>query len=338
MERLRKVTSIILDSQKPAYTLRPEVLEMITILVDSQANWFALQEHISEGETRTLNGLALSPSMAAMCADDFVRTIEFIRGTHAAIVDIRKQFPDRAARVLYIGCGPYATLAVPLMSFFSSAEVIFTLLDIHPESIASAKTIIETLELCESVLSYEVMDAASYRVAPDQHPDVILIEIMQACLESEPQVAITRHLLNQAPDAILLPEEVRVDLLLVDPSHEFNTTELEMNRSSIQRDRVFVGSVFVVNKETVSLWDKNANHRLLASTVQIPGMLEQRYQLMLFTVIGIYGRHVLSDYDSGLTCPKLLTIEGDFQAGDEIQFYYELGRHPHLTGTNMAGT
>jgi hypothetical protein len=274
--------------------------------------------------------------MAAMCADDFVRTIEFIRGTHAAIVDIRERFPDRSARVLYVGCGPYATLGVPLMATFSSTEATFTLLDVHPESIASAQSIVDTLGLSESAASFETLDAGSYRICPDQPPDVILIEIMQACLESEPQVAITRHLLKQAPHAILVPEEVRVDLMLVDPSHEFDMTALEQNRDPTQRDRIPVGSVFVVNRETVSLWDGNRNHRLPASTVQIPDSLEQRYQPMLFTIIRTYKNHILMDYDSGLTCPRLLSIEGAFQPGDTIQFYYELGRHPRLIGEVCA--
>ena len=86
---------------------------MTAILADAQTIRTAPQEDISGGETLTSNGLALSPTMAAMCANDFVRTIQFIRGTHAAIADIRERFPDRPARVLYAGCGPYATLAVP---------------------------------------------------------------------------------------------------------------------------------------------------------------------------------------------------------------------------------
>jgi len=79
--------------------------------------------------------------------------------------------------------------------------------------------------------------------------------MMQACLESEPQVAVTRHLLKQAPQAILVPEEVRVDLALVDPSREFDMTALEQKRAPTQRERIPVGSVFVVNRETVRLWD-----------------------------------------------------------------------------------
>lgn len=333
---MRRITLSLLDSQRPAHSLRQEVVEMMTIISGSRTILTARQEDISGGEVRTSNGLALSPTMAAMCTDDFVRTIEFIRDTHAAIVDIRKRFPDRPAQVFYIGCGPYATLAVPLMAVFSSAEAAFTLLDVHPESIESAKSIVNILGLADRVANFETMDAASYRVCPDQPPDVILMEIMQACLESEPQVAITRHLLKQAPNVILIPEEVRVDLTLVDPSREFDLDRLKQNGSPIQPDRIPVTSVFVVNRETVDSWNSNCGNRLPASAVQIPESVEQQYQPMLFTRIRAYQNHILKDYDSGLTYPRSLPIKGVVKPGDTIQFHYELGSRPRLYGEVCA--
>jgi hypothetical protein len=274
--------------------------------------------------------------MAAMCADDFVRTIAFIRGTHAAILDLRKRFTDRPVRVLYVGCGPYATIAAPLMSVLSSTEATFTLIDVHPESIRSAKAIIDTLGFADSVSSFETLDAASYRVSLDEPPDLILLEIMQACLESEPQVAITRHLLMQAPHAILVPEEICIDLTLVDPSCEFDLDGFEQNRDPLQRDRIPVASVFVVNRETVTSWGSNCKNRIPASIVRIPPSLEQRYQPMLFTVIRVYKGHILKDYDSGLTCPRPPSVEGTFRPGETIHFYYELGDHPRLKGKSSG--
>lgn len=305
---------------------------MTTIFAGSQRNRTASQEDISGGETRTLNGLALSPTMAAMCTDDFVRTVEFIRGTYAAIKDIREWLTERPARVLYVGCGPYASLALPLMTVFSPTEATFTLLDIHSESIASVKSIVETLGLANSIASFETMDAASYCISPDHPPDIILIEIMQACLESEPQVAVTQHLLKQAPYATLVPEEVSINLELVDSSHEFDIRGLKQDQGSIQSDRISVGQVFVVNREVVKSWVGSCGDRIFASIIHTPDLVEQRYQPMLFTVVRVYKNHILKDYDSGLTCPRTLSIEGDFQHGVTIQFYYELSRHPQLRG------
>ena len=332
---LRRVTRSILDSPRSVDSLRPEVVAMTKMLTDSKTSR-APSENISEGETRTPNGVALSPTMAAMCADDFVRTIRFIRGTHAAIVDIRKQYPHRPARVLEIGCGPKATLVGPLMTIFSPTEAVFTRLDIHPESIESAKAIVDTLGLASSVAGWETMDADSYRIDPDAPPDVILMEIMRACLESEPQVAITRHLLVQAPNATLVPDEVRVDLVLVNPSREFSLDGPERNGGDLQRDRIPVGSVFVLNRETVQSWKSIRGNRLPGSAVRLPDSIPHRYQPMLFTNIRVYQDHLLMDYESGLTSPRTFSSEGDSRTGDTIQFHYELGQRPRLIGEVCA--
>jgi hypothetical protein len=333
---LRSVTASIVDPQRPTQSLRQEVVEMTKILADAGTFRSARQADISAGETRTSNGLALSPSMAAMCADDPVRTIEFIRGTQAAIMDIREQYPDRPARILYAGCGPYATLAIPLMTIFSPQEAVFTLLDIHPESIESVIYIAETLGLTDSIAHNETMDAGTYHIDPDQPPDIILLEIMQACLAAEPQVAITRHLLLQAPDAILIPEEVRIDFVLADPSHEFGLDGRARNADELQRDRILVAPVFVVNRETVNSWKSIRGNRLPGSAARLPDPVEQRYQPMLFTNMRVYQNHVLKEYDSGLTCPRLFTSNAAIQAGDTIQFHYELGRQPQLKGEVCA--
>ena len=54
---------------------------------------------------------------------------------------------------------------------------------------------------------------------------------------------------------------------------------------------------------------------------------------MLFTEIRIYEDHVLKDYDSGLTCPSALRLNGPIAPGATIDFVYELGGHPRLIGS-----
>jgi hypothetical protein len=329
---LHTVASALLDGQHAAHTLRPEVVELAALLTNSATIDRVRPDDISVGESQTPNGLALSPTMAAMCADDFARTIGFIRGTHAAIVDSRRRLPDRPARVLYVGCGPYATLAVPLMAVFSPGEATFTLLDIHSDSIESARSVVHSLGLADSVESFETVDAGSYRICPDHSPDVIVVEVMRACLASEPQVAITRHLLPQAPEAILIPQEIRIDFVLLDPSREFDLDCQQQNSGAIRRDRIRVAPVFVVNREAVNAWAGNVSDRLPAASLQLPDLLDQRYQAMLLTVVRIYAKHVLQDYDSGLTCPRTPTIAGKVVPGATIQFHYRLGVHPQLIG------
>jgi len=335
-DQLHAVARCLLDLQRPVHTLRPEVLELAQILARAQTVPVARGVDIGSGRTRTAHGIALSPGMAAMCAEDYVRTVQFIRGTHAAIVDVRQRFPDRPVRVLYAGCGPQATLAVPLMAVFPPAEATFTLLDLHPESIESARNVIESLGLPLSVASYEVVDATCYCLPADWRPDLLLTETMRACLEAEPQVAITRHLLNQAPEAVLVPEEVRVDLMLVDVACEFDLRTGEGSRVPVQRNRVLVGTVFTLNRETVKGWGSSADVQFPGATVRVPDGVDSRYQPLLFTAIRVYGDHWLKDYDSGLTSPRQPTIEGAIKQGASIQFQYDLGDHPRLHGRVLA--
>jgi hypothetical protein len=330
LEALRRVTSTLLDVEQAAGTLRPVVLELSSLLREAGTLPDLPRECIESGETRTRNGLAVSPTMAAMCADDVARTVTFIRGAHAAIAEACRRCPGRPISVLYAGCGPYATLAVPLMSIYDPGEVIFTLLDIHRESVESARSIVESLGLGDFASGFEVADAGSYRILEHEPPDVILLEVMQSCLESEPQVAVTRNLLDQAPGAILVPTEVRIDLELVDLAREFDPDVIRENRDVIQRDRIPLGPVFVLNPETVRSWRDIRDNQLPVATVRIPSRLEPRYQPMLFTVITAYEGHVLRDYDSGLSCPRQLRSRGPVGPGDTLRFRYELGAHPRL--------
>ncbi|MGE0358829.1 MAG: hypothetical protein AB7P08_18140 [Burkholderiales bacterium] len=332
VERLRGLALAILDDGVPASTRRPEVLEMAQILAAAGPGGLARAEDIAAGETLTPDGIAISPTMAAMCAEDFVRTIKFIRGLRAAIAGFHAREPGRPARVLYAGCGPLALLAVPVMAVVPVEEAIFTLLDIHPASIASAAAIMESLGLADRVAKLEAVDAGRYRIDANRPPDVIVVELMRACLEAEPQVAVTRHLLAQAPGAALVPEEVRVELALVDVSREFDLRGAGHAGGEWRRDRVPVAPVFVLNRETVASWEGAREQRLPGPTVRIPDPLERRYQPLLFTVIRTHADHVLKDYESGLTCPRTPSVEGAIAPGAAIRFDYELGARPRLRG------
>ena len=276
-------------------------------------------------KTWTANGLAVSPTMASMCLDDFMRTIQFMRGTHDAIVDLAKTIVDRPVRVLYAGCGPHATLALPLMTLFKCDQVVFTLVDLHSESLQSAKESVERFEL-SSVSDYVLGDVGTLEL--DQSPDLIVTEVMQASLQKEPQVAVTRHLMRQAPDAVLIPQEVRVRFELVDTAKEFSVTQSEP-----ERDRIPLGVVFALNRQVIDLAE--ADGVLPAATITMPDTWEDRYQPMLMTEIQVYRDHLLTDHQSGLTCPRV--YPGDAAPGSALEFVYRLGGCPGLVAKGANG-
>ena len=320
---LRKAAASIIDHDRPAYSLRDEVLELEALLEAAANRPNLVQLDISHGETRTPHGIAISPTMASMCVDDFARTVQFIRGAHSAIVDAGQ--PGRAVHVLYAGCGPYAALATPLMALFPASQAVFTLIDIHPASTISARSVVASLGFGDRVKAIETIDAMDYQMSGDDLPDVILIEMLQTTLRSEPQVAVSRHLMAQAPHALLVPERVSVELMLVDGSREF-----DLDGSGLERDRIPLGAAFAIDRDAIERWKNNSDDRLPGSDIKLPDAFDERYEPMLFTTIRVFKDHVLRDYDSGLTVPSKLPIDGDVPTGDTLRFSYQLGNRPGL--------
>jgi hypothetical protein len=300
VEKLRHITRILLDRTRPAYTLRNEVLELRSIF-ENAGGFKAEATDIALGETITETGVAISPTMAAMCLDDFARTVQFIRGTHAAILDLKNK--NSPVRVLYAGCGPWGTLAVPLMSVFDAGEVRCTLVDIHAESIDSVERIIRKLGLEDRIEDLETADANAYLVK--KPIDLILVEMLRSALRSEPQVAVTRHLRAQAAGAVIIPERVQIDLALIDSSREFST----------ERDRIILGTVYSFDENTDPL------------VITLPDFDVARYSPMLLTSVQVYGEFALSDYDSGITLPGTV---GNVGPGQTVEFVYETSVNPGL--------
>lgn len=285
---------------------------------------------IAMGQKRLGSGLAISPTLAAMCIREPLRTLAFIRGLAEAIGEAMR--PDRPVRVLYAGCGPYALLAVPLMTQFSAAQVSFTLLDIHQDALDGAMRLIGTLGLGDRVADARCTDAACYRIPPNALPDVIVSETMAVCLRNESQVGIARNLLRQAPKARMVPRSVSVEVALLNRAREHLLVPSdhvgEIPRP--QRDRVRLGSVFKLDADSIYGWQGCEGDRLPAGRVRIPNLVDSRYRPHLLTRIAVYGDNVLRDYDCSLTIPRSLPRCPPLVGGETLQFQYRLGSHPEL--------
>jgi len=329
-QRLRALTLLLLDDSRPAFSLRSEVLELKDIFEAAGGMNTEPEEDIASGETVTAAGIAISPTMASMCLDDFARTVQFLRGTHAAITELDEKIDDRPVHVLYVGCGPWAPLAIPLMSVFTAAEVTFSLLDIHPESIDSVHSIINSLELFDRLTTLKTADAATCSIEGDATPDVILIEMMRAGLEAEPQVAVAMNLLHQAPNVVLIPQEIRLELALVNSLREFVTSPSSDEVRTPERDRVEIGSIIVLTREGLGSRIDQQTRSIPAASLRIPEFDPVRYRPMILTTVHVYQEHLLKDYDSGITCPRPLHMREALTPGATVDFSYEMGTRPGL--------
>jgi hypothetical protein len=252
-----------------------------------------------------------------------------------AVETLRKRGSGRVVSVLYAGCGPWATLALPLLARYPLTSVKFTLLDIHPQSLESARGLIETLGLEAGVSAYVLADAASYRIPPDDLPDIIVTETMSVALRNEPQVTICRNLCAQAPEAILIPEEVRIELAQIAPKkeHSMVSSEHEGEIPPPQRRRIYMGEVFSLNKANITQWQQETGEYLPANTIVLPRVLNPMLQVSLLTTITVYGGIQLKDYDCSLTLPIKLQSAEPLVAGYPLHFHFRLGAHPELVAT-----
>lgn len=327
-QELNKIAQAILNPEKTFMDLLPET-QALRDLFERLTDFTTEREGgIGAGETRLESGLAISPTTAAMCIREVFRTPAFIRGLGYAIRDAIK--PGQPVHVLYAGCGPYALLALPLMTVFSKEQAVFTLLDIHRECLDDAMKLIGSFGLSDHVGECLCVDATAYKIPADKKPDVIVSETMSVALHNEPQVSIARNLLSQAPDARMVPQQVSVEACLVNSAKEHVAMPADFvgEFPAPQWDRIYLGQIFALDAANIRSWEGIAGDRLPAGRVKIPAPLETRYRPYLLTGITVYGDTCLQDYECSLTIPRRL--KGNIEAGDELQFHYQLGNDPEL--------
>jgi hypothetical protein len=342
--RLKKIADELLSPQTEAEGLK-EAAAGLYSLCSSVTGIDECSDHAGDADgSRLPSGEAISPRDAAGCVLDYSRTSKFLRGLYAAILEARERFPNTTIEILYAGCGPFTPLAVPLTTRFSPAEIKFTLLDVHRRSLDAARRIFQTLRKSAFVRDYRQCDAALYQHDAPHVIHVIVVEAMQAALEKEPQVAIT---LNLAPQlcrgGMLIPERITITCHLRELTKEFPALPAEADavRSWSSGDRnkagVKLGRVLELTAGTrlrPSAAGDSAEHGATCLTPQlldVPKDVGGEFYLMLSTAINVFGSIRLDEYESGLTCPRILYDAGKVRGGQVIEFEYHLGDRPGFT-------
>ena len=262
---------------------------------------------------RLETGLAISPLAAARCLLDFARTRAFLRGVAAAIDVARARFGD-PVDVLYAGSGPFAPLFLPLTTALPGGAARFTLLDAHAQSIQIVRHLARACEAEGWLAAAEVADACAWR-AP-RPPQVIVAEVMQAGLEREPQLAVTRALGPQlAPGGVFVPEEVTLSVCLADLSREFGQSDAPA--------RVMLGDVLRLRPDDPPGAPPPVR-------VVVPADAGPPRPLLLLTRVRVFDGIELRACDSGVTYPRVLGTAERVAPGATLEFSYRAGPDPGL--------
>jgi len=338
IEQLRQITDTLLrpdrdgehnDAVLKLHSLLSAISGLNNVPVDSS----------NYSNTVLAVGEAISPGDAARCVIDSVRTSKFLRGIYAALLEAQRRFPNGPIEILYAGCGPFATLVIPLTTQFKADQIRFTLLDIHARSLALARRTIETLGLRDYAREYIQSDASVYVHPRPLH--MVITETMQKALSKEPQVAITLKLAPQlCPSGIFIPERVTVDAYLGDPQKEYGLVIRDRDEfpSETQRAgeaRIKLGRVFELTAATASELTRIVVKRrcfaeayLQAAAIDLPKEIDEGLTLMLATTMTVFGTIMLDEYESGLTHPLWFYDFSGAKRRGRIEFQYCLKDSP----------
>ncbi len=286
-----------------------------------------MHSHSNDNETVVQGGVALSSSGAADCVDDYLRTISFIKGIYKALTKLLNDLTKKEINILYAGCGPYATLILPLLPLFDKGRVNAVLLDINASSLESVQNLIATIGLEGYNLQLIEANAITYKISEEFNVDLAISETMHYALTREPQVAISRNIVRQLPPhAIFIPQEIRIDLAYTFFDYEpylRNAINEVKGYKELQpyHYKVFVDRLFTINKEHFGR--ENHNSKIESAFYALPATFENYPDICLFTELTIFEDIELKTAESYITNPYCLVSMYGIKEHSEIKLLYD---------------
>ncbi len=344
---LSDITDIILDESSSTAALQ-EALDHFALLC-SEISGITPDPSFSgwADDSFLAAGVAINPQAAAYCIKDYQRSVVFIRGVYAAIKTAQQRFPDTVIKLLYAGCGPFATLVLPLLVKFRPGELQLHLLDIHQQSLDSVCHLLKQFGLNDHRISTHQGDACHYRHAEPLH--LIIAETMQKALEQEPQFAVTANLAPQlCSQGIFIPEAIEVELCLAHWQQEQamfkRSNTLDVDGLIDRGQRHSLGTLFTLRPEWAASQINQATHNdntsmleLPLKPVQIPTLEKlASFDVLLLTRIQVFAEYHLKDYEAAITLPLRCHELLPLREGAEYQVCYQFGNYPRFNITRAS--
>lgn len=270
-----------------------------------------------EGEARNdlhfESGVAIGTTWAAMCLDDMLRTKLFVQGIFKAIENIKKT-KQKTIHIFYAGTGPYATLILPLLAYYTPKEIQFTLLEINPISFNTVKGLMDKLDCKEYIRSYEMEDATKYEFK-DTDIDLLISETMLRALRREQQVPIVLNLIRQLPkETVLIPQKIEIGL-----AYHKST----LNEKYIQP----LDTIFSLTKESSDNLEMQ-NWQFPKRYTELIAPNNDYHYLVFTTTIQVYDDVWIKLDESGLTTVEVLAQFENIEGFKQVETYYTIGKFP----------
>jgi hypothetical protein len=323
---LREIVSIYLEEDHNHLAIRKATRELKQLFF--AVTGLPHTGMICREDIKLDSGKAINIDSAAACIDDMMRTKIFMKGLHDAIHKKMEDNPAKPVLVLYAGTGPFATLFTPLTTVFSPSQLQVILLEINPVSIMYLHKTIDAFNLKPYIRGMVATDASVYEIPAQYEPDIILSETMKWALEKEPQVSIFLNLARQRPGALLIPQEIKIELAFIGNASKGDFFQqpiarlMELNAASLNK----------INKDKPGLSVLSGSMTLQIEKPAGNGSC----QLAYLTFIRVFNNNCLNLRESGLTIPRRIT---DFLPVDKwpvtVRVQYHLGSAPGFSLLKM---
>lgn len=331
VSELKKNCQFILESK----TIKEE-LESVQMLSFFFENSIFLKENFDKkNEQFTNGGIALSSFHASICIDDALRTARFIKSVYSAILALQERFPNQKSTILYAGCGPYATLLLPLLPLFSIDDLDIILLDINKSSILSVKKIIAAIGLEQYKIQTVQADATKYKKPDSCTIHLLITETMFKALLMEPQVLVTKNLVPQLdPNGILIPQEINLSF-----GYSFFANEAFLQDIDSMNVAFFTNfhqnqknHLFTINKnlDFVEKLDSDSC-KIESDFFKLPRDFSSNPDICIYTEIKIFDNFKLNTAQSYITNPYCLESLYNIAADSQLKFCYHYSSIPKWT-------
>ncbi len=288
---------------------------------------------VNRQDIHSLNGKAIGTTWAAMCLEDILRTKKFINGIFKAIAKL-KQEGKQTIHILYAGTGPFATLLLPVLAYYSSTELKATLIEINTESFTFMKALIEQLGFDEHIIAYKNEDATKLKINNPETIDIVLSETLQRGLVVEQQVPITINLLKQIDQPIILiPELLALDVCWMN-HNSFANRSIETNEESYCFP---IKRLIEINKrshEYLTFDFDNSDVQILAQEKIViePNQQDNELNVLaLITRIKVFEDEEILMNESGLTLPIFLKMPDVTNEPQTLTISYKIDEKPGYT-------
>ncbi len=310
---LKRVTEVLLKKDDDFGEITPAIDDLNNLFLS--ATELDVDGKIEREDVYLASGKAIGPVWAAMCVKEYLRTKRFISGVYNGIKAAQQRFPEKTIHVLYAGTGPFATLAIPLTTMFSSSEVKFTMLEINPTSIEYLKKVINAFDAQGYINEIIECDATKFKAKAGNPIHMIVSETMQNALKKEPQVGITLNLLPQMEKGgILIPENIKIEAGVLNSGK--NIDRMMGEKVDINECYKMIDTIFELNK--------NSSKEFKEVTVDvIDDFLENYHELSLFTTIQVFGDDILTHWQCSLNVPlRIVNFDRVEQPFNKVSFRY----------------